>query len=87
MRWQVQEAKQRFSELLRAVESEGVQYVTKHGKEIAVVLSIDEFHRLAGHKYASFNSALLAMPPVDDPDVFERRRDGAVRATEQPGWV
>lgn len=67
MHWQVQEAKQRFSELLRAVESEGAQYVTKHGKEIAVVVSIDEFHRLsgAGRPYRDFRDWLLNGPKLD----------------------
>ncbi len=36
-RWQVQEAKQRFSEVLRAVERDGPQTITRHGEEVAVV--------------------------------------------------
>jgi prevent-host-death family protein len=38
MSWQVQEAKQRFSEVLRAVRDEGPQTITRHGKEIAEVI-------------------------------------------------
>jgi prevent-host-death family protein len=69
MHWQVQEAKQRFSELLRAVESEGVQYVTKHGKEIAVVVSIDEFHRLASSETRkSFAEHILGFPKLGIPN-------------------
>jgi len=49
MRWQVQEAKQRFSEVLRAAESEP-QIVTKHGEEIAVVIDIAEYRRLRGER-------------------------------------
>ncbi|MFD4433434.1 type II toxin-antitoxin system Phd/YefM family antitoxin [Nocardia sp. NPDC058497] len=45
-RWQVQEAKQRFSEVLRAVETEGPQTITKHGDEVAVVIDIAEYRRL-----------------------------------------
>ncbi|MBV9380594.1 MAG: type II toxin-antitoxin system Phd/YefM family antitoxin [Streptosporangiaceae bacterium] len=48
MLWQVQEAKQRFSELLRAVEADGPQIVTRHGEEVAVVIDIAEFRRLHG---------------------------------------
>ena len=48
MSWQVQEAKQRFSEVLRAVESEGPQTITRHGREIAVVVEIQEYRGLAG---------------------------------------
>ena len=32
-RWQLQEAKQRFSELIRSVEAEGPQVVTRHGED------------------------------------------------------
>jgi prevent-host-death family protein len=46
--WQLQEAKQRFSELIRSVETEGPQFVTKHGEEVAVVIDIAEYRRLRG---------------------------------------
>ena len=38
MIWQVQEAKQRFSEVLRRAAKDGPHIVTKHGAEIAVVM-------------------------------------------------
>ena len=44
--WQVQEARARFSELLEASHAEGPQIVTKHGKETAVVVSIEQWRRL-----------------------------------------
>jgi prevent-host-death family protein len=84
--WQVQQVKQRLSEVLRAAETDGVQYVTRHGKDVAVVMSIDEYRRLAGHTYGSFNEALLSMPTVDTPEVFDRRRDTEARATRQLDW-
>jgi len=37
-RWQLQEAKQRFSELIRSVEADGPQVVTRHGEDVAVVI-------------------------------------------------
>lgn len=40
MRWQLQEAKQRFSEVVRAAQNEGVQFVTRHGEEVVVVLDM-----------------------------------------------
>lgn len=74
MSWQVQEAKQRFSEVLRAVESEGPQTITRHGKEIAVVVDIQEYRRLAGGR-RDFVEHLLAFPRLDLPqgtsDVFD----------------
>lgn len=48
MRWQVQEAKQRFSEVLRAAESGEPQIVTRHGMEVAVLIDIADYHRLRG---------------------------------------
>ena len=44
--WQLQEAKQRFSELIRSVEADGPQFVTRHGEEVAVVVSIAEYRHL-----------------------------------------
>lgn len=48
MAWQVQEAKQQFSEALRAAIGGKAQFVTKHGQEVAVILDIGEYRRLRG---------------------------------------
>ena len=48
MRWQVQDAKQRFSELIRTAHAEGPQIVTRHGEEIAVVIDIADYWHLKG---------------------------------------
>jgi prevent-host-death family protein len=48
MRWQVQDAKQRFSELIRTAQVEGPQVVTRHGQEIVVVIDPSEFRHLQG---------------------------------------
>ena len=48
MAWQLQTAKQRFSELVERAQREGPQVVTKHGKEAVVVVSIEEYRRLKG---------------------------------------
>ena len=44
--WQIQDAKQRFSEMIRAVASEGPQVITRHGEDVAVVVDIGEYRRL-----------------------------------------
>lgn len=75
MLWQVQEAKQRFSELLRAVEAEGPQIVTRHGREIAVVIDVAEFHRLHESR-PDFKDYLRSGPEFDDLDL--------TRTDEQP---
>ena len=58
MKWQVQQAKQRFSEVLRAAETDGPQIVTRHGEEIAVVMDIGRYRELTGSG-TSFTSYLL----------------------------
>ena len=44
--WQLQEAKNRFSEVVNKAITEGPQTVTRHGEEIVVVLSKAEYNRL-----------------------------------------
>ncbi len=46
--WPLQDAKARFSELVRRARSEGPQYVTVHGREEVVVVAADEYRRLKG---------------------------------------
>ncbi len=65
MLWQVQEAKQRFSELLRSAHADGPQIVTRHGEEVAVVIDIAEFHKLNGD-VADFKDYLRSGPGFDD---------------------
>jgi prevent-host-death family protein len=43
--WHLQDAKARFSELVRKVRSEGPQHVTVHGRDEVVVIAAEEFHR------------------------------------------
>ena len=45
-RWQLQDAKARFSEVFRLARSEGPQRITRHGKEEVVVLPAEQFDRL-----------------------------------------
>ena len=44
-----QEAKQQFSRLVERARTEGPQLVTRNGKEVAVVLDVDEYRRLTSH--------------------------------------
>lgn len=71
--WQLQEAKQRFSELIRSVTTEGPQVVTRHGEEVAVVIDIAEYRRLRGGG-ADFKQFLRSAP---DLDVLEIDRPSA----------
>jgi prevent-host-death family protein len=59
--WQLQEAKSRFSDLVKTAMTDGAQTVTKHGKPAVVVVSAEEYHRRCGPK-KSLASALRACP-------------------------
>ena len=49
-KWQLQEAKNRLSEVVRKARSEGPQIITLHGADAAVVVSARDFGRLARRK-------------------------------------
>ena len=46
--WQLQAAKQHFSELVERARRDGPQVVTKHGKEAVVVVSAEDYRQLRG---------------------------------------
>ncbi len=73
MKWQVDEAKIRLDELIRLAEKEGPQVITRHGSDTAVVLSIEDFHKLQTAK-PDFREYLLSGPNVDAFDI-DRPRD------------
>ena len=50
MSWQLQDAKARLSEVVKLAQSDGPQAITVHGKPAAVVVSPEEYERLAGRK-------------------------------------
>jgi prevent-host-death family protein len=45
-KWQLQDAKNRFSEVVKKAQQNGPQIVTRHGIEAVVVISVDEYRRL-----------------------------------------
>lgn len=76
MAWQLQEAKQRFSELVRRAEKEGPQVVTRHGEEVVVVVSAEEWRRAGGpgEKKMDFKEFLMSAPDLSVLDL-ERPRE------------
>ena len=58
--WVLQDAKARFSELVRKVRSEGPQHVTVHGRDEVVVVAAEEFRRLQGRRF--FGDARVRSP-------------------------
>ncbi|MGH8428185.1 MAG: type II toxin-antitoxin system Phd/YefM family antitoxin [Gammaproteobacteria bacterium] len=64
--WLLQDAKARFSELVRKVRSEGPQHVTVHGRDEVVVIAAEEFRRLKGtHTGQALIDAIQSSPHRD----------------------
>jgi prevent-host-death family protein len=73
--WPVQDAKARFSEILREAEREP-QIITRRGEETAVLMSAEQYRRLRGGKpertlYEIWKSA----PKVPEFKLPPRRRE------------
>jgi antitoxin Phd len=62
-KWQLQEAKARFSELINDTLEKGPQVVTRRGIDTAVVVSIDEWHKLKNENRLTWKDVLLGEGP------------------------
>ena len=68
--WQVQEAKNKLSEVLRCAETDGPQYITKHGKRAAVLVSVEQYQQLSGRETkADLKALLLGGPKIEGFDI------------------
>ena len=77
--WKLEDAKNRFSELLRRAASEGPQLVTRHGREAAVVLGVEEYRRLTqpGDLVSFLADSPFAAALQDGELLLERSRERA----------
>jgi prevent-host-death family protein len=78
-RWLLQDAKARFSELVRRVRAEGPQHVTVHGRNEVVVVAAEEFQRLKGDVTGASLVAALQASPYREIDLEPRRSRLPVR--------
>ena len=61
--WQLQDAKNKFSNLVNNAQKNGPQIVTKHGKEAVVVIAFEDYKKLSKPKtdlYKFFQKSPLA---------------------------
>ena len=80
--WLLQDAKARFSELVRRVRSEGPQHVTVHGRDEVVVVSAEEFRRLKGERSGDALIAVMQASPYRDIDIEPKRDRMPVRGID-----
>jgi antitoxin Phd len=72
--WQVQDAKARFSEFLKASLTEGPQVVTLRGVAAAVLLPVSEWRDLRERARPSLKALLLGAAPRGDMNIPSRGR-------------
>ncbi|HEY0180832.1 MAG TPA: type II toxin-antitoxin system Phd/YefM family antitoxin [Dokdonella sp.] len=73
MNWQLQEAKNRLSEVVKAAKTKGPQIITVRGKEEVAVVSIQELRELK-RRFIPLGTFLWKTAPKADL-VVERSRD------------
>jgi len=78
-RWQLQDAKARFSEVIRRATEHGPQHVTVNGREKAVVISTAEFARLKAEPTGALLVELMADSPLADVTLEHPKVTGPVR--------
>jgi prevent-host-death family protein len=78
-RWLLQDAKARFSELVRRVRTEGPQHVTVHGRDEVVVVAAEEFRRLKGDLTGKALVAAMQASPYRNIEIEPERARMPVR--------
>jgi prevent-host-death family protein len=81
-RWRLQDAKARFSELVRKAHSYGPQHVTLHGRDAVVVVDADEFNRLKGARSGELLIEALQSSPHRQVEIEARRAAMPVRTVK-----
>jgi prevent-host-death family protein len=81
-RWRLQDAKARFSELVRRAHSDGPQLVTLHGRDAVVVVDADTFHRLEGARTGELLIEALQASPHRRIEIEPSRSAMPVRAVK-----
>jgi prevent-host-death family protein len=69
--WKLEDAKARFSEIVRLARERGPQRVTVHGRDAVVVLSAADYARLAPATAGRSLAALFSEGPFARLDEFE----------------
>jgi prevent-host-death family protein len=77
--WVLQDAKARFSELVRKVRSEGPQHVTVHGRDEVVIIAAEEFRRLTGSVSGEALVKAMQASPYRDIGITPQREPMPVR--------
>lgn len=72
--WQLQDAKNKLSQLVREARKGAPQYITVHGQNAAVIISAQEYAQLT-RSQTTLSSALLEPLLGDNEELFARNTD------------
>ena len=78
-RWRLQDAKARFSELVRLAHSDGPQHGALHGRDAVVVMDAGEFQRLQGGRSGQLLIDALQASPHREIELAPARSGMPVR--------
>ena len=81
-RWRLQDAKARFSEVVRLAHRDGPQVVTLHGRDAVVVVDAAEFNRLQGARNGSLLIEALQASPYREIEIDPPRFEMPARAVD-----
>jgi len=79
--YSIAEARNRFTAIVRDVERESAVELTRRGKPVAVLLSIQEYKRLSSNKdgfwkaFTAFRNQVNLQELGIEPDIFTGLRD------------
>jgi antitoxin Phd len=71
--WALHDAKNRLGELVNRAAEEGPQTITRHGKEVAVVVTADVYHKLVTQTIAGDIVSFLRGSPLARASIELRR--------------
>jgi prevent-host-death family protein len=80
-RWQIQEAKAKFSALIGEALTGEPQAITRHGRDVAMVISATEYQRLAARPSVSLVD-FLSNTGFSELEIPERSNNDFVREIE-----
>lgn len=80
--WRLQDAKARFSEVVRRARDEGPQRVTLHGRDAVVIVDAATFDQARDQRTGRHLVDALAMSPLNDLAFDRAPTTGPVRDVE-----
>jgi len=81
-RWALQDAKARFSEVVRKAKTEAPQRITVHGREEVVVVSVDEYRLMKGQPTGEALVKVLENSPLRHIKIKRFRTRNRVRSVD-----